>query len=113
MRGAQHSLCGDGGGRHRQQGGLEGERLRLEVADTGIGLSEENQRRIFERFYRVDSARSRELGGTGLGLSIVKNTIQNLGGDIGVKSELGVGSLFWLELPTHVGGESPAPEQAR
>ena len=91
---------------------LEGERLRLEVADTGIGLSAENQRRIFERFYRVDSARSRELGGTGLGLSIVKNTIQNLGGDIGVKSELGVGSLFWLELPTQGDGESPAPDQA-
>jgi len=72
---------------------------RLEVADTGIGLSPEDQERIFERFYRVDRARSRELGGTGLGLSIVKNTALNLGGDIGVNSELGVGSMFWVEFP--------------
>lgn len=73
--------------------------LRFEVADTGIGLSPEDQDRIFERFYRVDRARSRELGGTGLGLSIVKNTVLNLGGDVGVKSEIGVGSLFWVTLP--------------
>ena len=73
--------------------------LRFEVADTGIGLSAEDQERIFERFYRVDGARSRELGGTGLGLSIVKNTAKNLGGDVGVHSELGVGSMFWVELP--------------
>ena len=73
--------------------------LRLEVADTGIGLSPGDQERIFERFYRVDRARSRELGGTGLGLSIVKNTALSLGGDIGVSSELGVGSMFWIELP--------------
>ena len=78
----------------------QGDRLRFEVADTGIGLSVEDQQRIFERFYRVDRARSRELGGTGLGLSIVKNTVLNLGGDVGVTSELGVGSMFWVELPT-------------
>lgn len=74
--------------------------LHLEVADTGVGLSEIDQERVFERFFRVDRARSRELGGTGLGLSIVKNTVKNLGGDIGVRSELGVGSVFWLTLPT-------------
>ena len=74
-------------------------RVRLEVADTGIGLRAPDRERIFERFYRVDQARSRELGGTGLGLSIVKNTALRLGGDVGVKSELGVGSLFWVELP--------------
>lgn len=78
---------------------LRDSRCRLEVADTGIGLSPGDQERIFERFYRVDRARSRELGGTGLGLSIVKNTAINLGGDIGVTSELGVGSMFWIELP--------------
>ena len=72
---------------------------RFEVADTGIGMSVLDQERVFERFYRVDRARSRELGGTGLGLSIVKNTALRLGGDVGVKSELGVGSLFWIELP--------------
>ncbi len=76
-----------------------GDRLRLEVRDTGIGLSVEDQERVFERFYRVDRARSRELGGTGLGLSIVKNTVKNLGGDVGVLSELGKGSTFWVDLP--------------
>ncbi len=80
--------------------GVEDQRsARLEVADTGIGLSPADQERVFERFYRVDRARSRELGGTGLGLSIVKNTVLNLGGEIGVRSELGVGSLFWVRLP--------------
>ena len=87
--------------------------LRLEVADTGIGLSAADQERIFERFYRVDRARSRELGGTGLGLSIVKNTVRNLGGDVGVKSALGVGSMFWLELPTQSDGQNLAHDQAR
>ena len=74
--------------------------LRLEVVDTGIGLSPPDQARIFERFFRVDRARSRELGGTGLGLSIVKNTVKNLGGDVGLRSEVGVGSVFWVTLPT-------------
>jgi two-component system phosphate regulon sensor histidine kinase PhoR len=71
----------------------------LEVIDTGIGLSEADQKRVFERFYRVDRARSRELGGTGLGLSIVKNTAHNLGGEVGVQSMLGRGSRFWVRLP--------------
>jgi two-component system, OmpR family, phosphate regulon sensor histidine kinase PhoR len=74
-------------------------KIRLEVSDTGIGLREEDQERIFERFYRVDQARSRDLGGTGLGLSIVKNTAKSLNGEIGVRSEVGVGSMFWVELP--------------
>jgi two-component system phosphate regulon sensor histidine kinase PhoR len=72
---------------------------RLEVADTGIGLSPDDQERVFERFYRVDRARSRDVGGTGLGLSIVKNTVRGLGGDVGVQSRLGHGSTFWVELP--------------
>jgi two-component system phosphate regulon sensor histidine kinase PhoR len=71
----------------------------LEVRDTGIGLSPADQERVFERFYRVDKARSRELGGTGLGLSIVKNTVKGLGGTLGVRSELGRGSTFWVRLP--------------
>jgi two-component system phosphate regulon sensor histidine kinase PhoR len=74
-------------------------RARLEVVDTGIGLSPDDQQRVFERFYRVDRARSRDLGGTGLGLSIVKNTVKGLGGDVGVHSRLGHGSTFWVELP--------------
>ncbi|MBL8728106.1 MAG: PAS domain-containing protein [Planctomycetes bacterium] len=78
-------------------------RALLEVRDTGIGLSPEDQARVFERFYRVDRARSRDLGGTGLGLSIVKNTVLNLGGDVGVRSELGQGSTFWVALPLGAG----------
>lgn len=74
-------------------------RARLEVVDTGIGLSPDDQERVFERFYRVDRARSRELGGTGLGLSIVKNTVRNLGGEVGVRSAIGRGSTFWVEWP--------------
>ncbi|MGE3351443.1 MAG: sensor histidine kinase [Planctomycetota bacterium] len=76
-----------------------GERVEVAVADTGIGLSEVDCERVFERFYRVDRARSRELGGTGLGLSIVKNTVQGLGGEVGVHSRLGHGSTFWVRLP--------------
>ena len=75
------------------------ERAVLEVIDTGIGLSPEDQARVFERFYRVDRARSRDVGGTGLGLSIVKNTVRNLGGEVGVRSALGQGSTFVVSLP--------------
>jgi len=73
--------------------------VQFEVADTGIGLSDVDQERVFERFYRVDRARSREVGGTGLGLSIVKNTVRGLGGEVGVHSEIGEGSTFWVRLP--------------
>ena len=75
------------------------DRVLLEVTDTGIGLSPDDQARVFERFYRVDRARSRDVGGTGLGLSIVKNTVRNLGGEVGVRSTLGQGSTFWVTLP--------------
>ncbi len=71
----------------------------LEVHDTGIGIAPEHQRRIFERFYRVDRARSREAGGTGLGLSIVKHLCQSLGGSVHVASQLGKGSTFRVQLP--------------
>ncbi|MCC7478680.1 PAS domain-containing protein [bacterium] len=70
-----------------------------EVQDTGIGISPQDQQRIFERFYRVDKARSRELGGTGLGLSIVKHITLALGGRVGLDSSLGKGSTFRMELP--------------
>ena len=72
---------------------------RISIADTGTGIPAEDLGRIFERFYRVDKDRSRELGGTGLGLSIVKHIIEAHGGKVGVKSEPGKGSTFWFTLP--------------
>ncbi|MDP3791867.1 MAG: ATP-binding protein [Candidatus Omnitrophota bacterium] len=74
--------------------------VKLDVSDTGIGIPEKDLPRIFERFYRVDKARSRELGGTGLGLSIVKHIIQAHGGEVWVKSAPGNGSIFSFTIPT-------------
>ncbi|HEX6963136.1 MAG TPA: ATP-binding protein [Lacipirellula sp.] len=71
----------------------------IEVADTGAGIAPAHHSRLFERFYRVDKARSRELGGTGLGLSIVKHLAQSMAGSVAVKSEVGRGSTFTVELP--------------
>jgi two-component system phosphate regulon sensor histidine kinase PhoR len=71
----------------------------LEVRDTGIGIPARDRRRIFERFYRVDRARSRETGGTGLGLAIVKHVAENMGGTVSIESELGRGSTFTVRLP--------------
>ena len=73
--------------------------VQVTVADTGIGIPREHLNRIFERFYRVDKNRSRELGGTGLGLSIVKHIIQTHGGRVWVNSELERGSAFSFSLP--------------
>jgi two-component system phosphate regulon sensor histidine kinase PhoR len=72
----------------------------LEVADTGVGIPEQHLDRIFERFYRVDKARSSELGSTGLGLSIVKHLAQAFGGSVSVESQPGRGSTFRVELPS-------------
>ena len=69
------------------------------VSDSGQGIPKEAQERIFERFYRVDAARSRSEGGTGLGLSIVKHIVQVHGGIVSVESELGAGSTFTITLP--------------
>lgn len=87
------------GGRVEVAWRRDGRHVLLEVRDTGIGIAAENQDRIFERFYRVDKARSREVGGTGLGLSIVKHTAQALGGRVGLESQLGQGSTFRVWLP--------------
>lgn len=87
------------GGRVTVRWRLSGRRAVIEVQDTGIGIPKSHQPRVFERFYRVDKARSRELGGTGLGLSIVKHWAQVFGGTVEVASELGRGSTFSIQLP--------------
>jgi two-component system phosphate regulon sensor histidine kinase PhoR len=71
------------------------------VEDTGEGIPAQHLERLFERFYRVDRARSREMGGTGLGLAIVKHLARAHGGEVTVTSELGKGSIFTIELPHH------------
>jgi two-component system phosphate regulon sensor histidine kinase PhoR len=82
---------------------LDDGRLEIFVQDDGPGIPPESLDRVFERFYRVDKARSRDQGGTGLGLSIVKHIVQAHGGEVWVKSELGKGSTFFFTLPA----ESP------
>ncbi|MCB9832398.1 MAG: PAS domain-containing protein [Planctomycetes bacterium] len=77
----------------------DGREARLTVQDNGIGIAKEHQERIFERFYRVDGARSRSQGGTGLGLAIVKNCVQAHRGTIRLDSELGKGSTFTVRFP--------------
>jgi two-component system phosphate regulon sensor histidine kinase PhoR len=83
------------GARRREEDGL----VEVWVKDTGPGSAPEHRERIFERFYRVDRARSREQGGTGLGLSIVKHIVQSHGGEVWVNSEVGRGSTFCFTLP--------------
>ncbi len=89
----------DPGGRITVDVESQPEFVRVSVTDTGIGIPAEQQARIFERFYRVDKARSRALGGTGLGLSIVRHLVQAMGGDVYVESEPGQGSTFRFTLP--------------
>jgi signal transduction histidine kinase len=79
----------------------------LRVEDSGVGIPSKDIPRVFERFYRVDRARSRETGGTGLGLAIVRHVAENHGGTVTVRSELGRGSTFEVRLPT---GSEPTPE---
>ena len=78
----------------------------VSVRDTGIGIPPDDLPRIFERFYRVDRARSRKLGGTGLGLAIVKHIVEAQGGRVWVESELGKGSTFYFTM-LEAGGKRP------
>jgi two-component system, OmpR family, phosphate regulon sensor histidine kinase PhoR len=87
------------GGRIRLRAIVHGAEMEISVSDTGIGIPKADQQRIFERFYRTDAARSRELGGTGLGLSIVKHLVEAHGGRIQIESEVGQGSVFSVFLP--------------
>jgi two-component system phosphate regulon sensor histidine kinase PhoR len=73
--------------------------VEVSVADTGLGIPEGDRPRIFERFYRVDKARSRELGGTGLGLAIVRHIVEGLGGRVWVEANVPTGSRFVVRLP--------------
>jgi len=73
--------------------------IQFSIEDNGIGIPKEDLSRIFERFYRVDKGRSKELGGTGLGLSIVKHLVQAHGGKVWVESQLAKGSTFYFSLP--------------
>lgn len=90
----------------RQRDGL----VQVSVTDQGPGISPDEQERIFERFYRVDAARSRQTGGTGLGLSIVKHVVANHGGEVTVWSQPGQGSTFTVRLPILEDGQPPAED---
>ena len=87
------------GGRVRVRCLVNGERVCIEVEDNGPGIPDRDLGRIFERFYRVDKARSREVGGTGLGLSIVKHLVQAMKGSVKATSEVGAGATFVVWLP--------------
>jgi two-component system, OmpR family, phosphate regulon sensor histidine kinase PhoR len=104
---------GDGGRVGIDGAALPDGRIEVRVSDDGPGLSPEAQPRIFERFYRVDKARSREQGGTGLGLAIVKHVVQAQGGEVRVESRPGVGTTFFFTLPEAAEGreESAALRQ--
>jgi two-component system sensor histidine kinase SenX3 len=73
--------------------------VEISVTDQGVGIPDDERERVFERFFRVDAARSRNTGGSGLGLSIVKHVVQNHGGDVRVWSQQGRGSTFTIRLP--------------
>ena len=81
------------------------------MSDSGPGIEPRHLGRIFERFYRVDAGRSRELGGTGLGLAIVKHLIEAMGGTVRVESIVGAGTTFTFSLPT-APAATPAVQQA-
>jgi two-component system sensor histidine kinase SenX3 len=93
----------DAGSIVRVRSRADGSWVELDVADSGIGIPERDLERVFERFYRVDRARSRETGGTGLGLAIVRHVAGNHGGEVRVRSVEGEGSVFTLRLPAGPG----------
>lgn len=95
------------GGEVVLQAGLVPSGVCFSVRDTGPGIPPEHQARVFERFYRVDSARSRQDGGSGVGLTIAKGLVEAMGGTMGLRSEAGRGSTFWFTLPQPPHPEAP------
>ncbi|MFO0675498.1 MAG: ATP-binding protein [Polyangiaceae bacterium] len=91
---------------------LEGQMIRVDIADTGPGIDAKHLPRLFERFYRADAGRSRELGGTGLGLSIVKHLVEASGGRVRVESVVGRGTTFSLTVPAVSGSDEPLAASA-
>lgn len=89
-----------------------GDWVEISVTDRGIGIAAEHQERVFERFFRVDPARSRATGGTGLGLAIVKHVLANHGGEVGLWSSPGTGSTFTMRLPVPPSPEDISPGNA-
>lgn len=77
------------------------EKFQIQIKDTGIGIAEEEQPRIFERFYRVDKSRNRSLGGSGIGLTIVRKIVEAHGGNVEIQSKLGQGTKIMLKIPIH------------
>jgi two-component system phosphate regulon sensor histidine kinase PhoR len=82
-----------------EEGGRESQHFAIEVRDSGIGISSEHQKRVFERFYRVDTGRSRALGGTGLGLSISQRIVESHNGRLRLSSQPGAGTAVIVRLP--------------
>ncbi|MEK7951288.1 ATP-binding protein [Luteolibacter soli] len=96
------------GGRIDVDAVREGDKLKLSVADTGVGISTEVLPRIFERFWQVDSSSTRKFQGAGIGLALVRSLVETMGGSIEAKSTVGVGTRFEVQLPV-VGSEAPVP----
>ncbi|MGH3540290.1 MAG: sensor histidine kinase, partial [Pseudonocardiaceae bacterium] len=85
--------------------------VEIAVTDRGLGIAPEHQERVFERFFRIDQARSRSTGGTGLGLAIVKHVAANHGGAVTLWSKPGTGSTFTLRIPAHP--KAPQPDASQ
>ncbi len=96
-------------GRPHQKESDESLSLRISVADTGIGLTREQHHKLFHAFAQADSSRTRKAGGTGLGLSICKNLVEQMGGEIGLESDLGQGATFWFTFKTTLNDKNGEP----